>query len=106
MITSASVVTAPPYATPSGRAAGVTVHARPWMRLDVEYRDDTGSITLRFLGRTQIPGIAVGRRLTVAGTPWLDGDSLVLVNPLYTFVDDDNCSVCRLRNGRSDEFRT
>jgi two-component system KDP operon response regulator KdpE len=102
--TAISAVVARQHATLTGRTTRVAARVRPWVRLEVELCDDTGCITLRFLGRTQIPGVAVGRRLTVEGTPWLDGDLLVLVNPLYMFLDDDNHSVCTLRSGRPDEF--
>jgi hypothetical protein len=40
-------------------------------------------------------GLVLGCRLTVEGTPWLDGDFLVIVNPLCTFVDDDGHSACK-----------
>jgi hypothetical protein len=69
-----------------GWVTGVAAYVRPWVRLDVEFCDGTGSITLRFLGRTQVPGIIKDRRMTVEGTPWMDGERLVILNPLYTFL--------------------
>lgn len=73
----------------SGWVTEVSAHVRPWVRLNVEFCDGTGTITLRFLGRTQIPGIVLGCRMTVEGTPWMEGDTLVMLNPLYMFLGDD-----------------
>jgi hypothetical protein len=51
--------------------------------------DGTGTITLRFVGRTEIPGIVPGTLMSVEGTPLPQGDALVVLNPLYTLLDDD-----------------
>jgi hypothetical protein len=72
-----------------GRVTGLAEHVRPLNRLDIELSDGTGSITLRFLGRTQIPGIVLGCHMAVEGTPWMEDDTLVMLNPLYMFLDDD-----------------
>jgi hypothetical protein len=77
----------------AGWVTGVAAYVRPWVRFDAEFCDGTGTITLRFLGRTQIPGIVVGCRMTVEGTPWMEGDTLVMLNPLYMFLGDDVQSV-------------
>jgi hypothetical protein len=53
----------------------------------VELCDGTGTITLRFLGRTEVAGIVSGSRLRVEGTPWMDEGTLVMLNPFYEFVD-------------------
>jgi hypothetical protein len=38
------------------------------------------------MGRTEIPGMVVGRRLSVMGTPSTEGNTLVMLNPLYEFL--------------------
>jgi hypothetical protein len=76
----------------AGWVAVVAAYVRPWVRLDVEFCDETGSITLRFVGRTHIFGMVKGRPMTVEGTPRMDGDSLVILNPLYMFLGDDVAS--------------
>jgi hypothetical protein len=63
--------------------------SRPWVRCDVELGDDSGTITLRFLGRRAIPGMFGGRRLRVEGTPLQQGGRLLILNPLYEFPGDD-----------------
>ena len=73
----------------AGRVTAVASYVRPWVRLDVDLCDGTGTITLRFLGRTQIPGIIVTSRLGVEGTPWREGDSFVMLNPTYMFLDEN-----------------
>jgi hypothetical protein len=45
--------------------------------------DETGQLDLMFLGRRQVPGLAVGRRCTVEGTVRPEGERLVVWNPLY-----------------------
>jgi hypothetical protein len=69
----------------SGQVVAVAAHVRPWVRLTVELCDGTGTITLRFMGRTEVPGIVLGSHLRVEGTPWMEDGILVLVNPLYEF---------------------
>jgi hypothetical protein len=69
----------------AGQIVAVTAHVRPWVRLSVELCDGTGTITLRFMGRTEIPGIVLGCQLRVEGTPWMEDGALVMVNPLYEF---------------------
>jgi hypothetical protein len=60
-------------------------------------------ITLGFLGRTQIPGIVTGCRMTVEGTPWMEEGTLVIVNPFYK---NDDQSACKLPHGVPDEFQS
>ncbi|MDC4233189.1 DNA-binding protein [Actinomyces sp. B33] len=48
--------------------------------------DGTGSIELRWPGRTHIPGLSVGVHIEVEGTAGFQGDQLVIVNPLYRVV--------------------
>jgi hypothetical protein len=70
----------------AGQVVAVAAHLRPWVRLNVDLCDGTGTITLRFMGRTEIPGIVPGCRLRVEGTPWVECDTLIMLNPLYEFV--------------------
>jgi hypothetical protein len=104
--TAISAVVARRPAMVAGWVTGVAAHLRPWVRLDIEFRDETGAITLRFLGRTQIPGIVTGCRMTIEGTPWMEEGTLVIVNPLYMFLDDDDQSACKLPHGVPDEFQS
>jgi hypothetical protein len=90
----------------SGWVSSVTTRVRPWVRLDIALRDRTGCTTLRFLGRTHVPGIVVGCHLRVEGTPCRHGEDLVILNPLYVFVGQDDQPVCTLRNGRYNEFQS
>ena len=69
----------------AGQVVAVAAHVRPWVRLTVELCDGTGTITLRFLGRTEVPGIVLGCRLRVEGTPWMEDGLLTMINPLYEF---------------------
>jgi hypothetical protein len=69
----------------AGEIVAVAANVRPWVRLNVELCDGTGTITLRFMGRTEIPGIVRGCRLRVHGTPWMEGGTLIMLNPLYEF---------------------
>jgi hypothetical protein len=70
----------------AGEIVAVAANVRPWVRLNVELCDGTGTITLRFMGRTEIPGIVLGCRLRVQGTPWMKDGTLIMLNPLYEFV--------------------
>jgi hypothetical protein len=72
-------------ATLEGRITAVRASTRPWVRFDVELSDGTGSVTLRFVGRTEVPGMRPGRRLSVEGTPAEDHATLIMLNPLYEF---------------------
>ncbi|MDA8315511.1 MAG: hypothetical protein ACP5PM_05300 [Acidimicrobiales bacterium] len=49
--------------------------------------DGTGTITLRWLGRTQVPGISTGTSVTVEGTVVDQHGLLVLLNPMYRFEE-------------------
>jgi hypothetical protein len=104
--TAISAVVARQPTTLSGWVTGVAAHVRPWVRLNVEFSDGTGSIALRFLGRTHVPGLVVGGRMAVEGTPWMEGDGLIMLNPLYMFVDDDDRSVCKFPDNVPDEFQS
>jgi hypothetical protein len=73
--------------TVRGRITSVTTSQRPWVRTDVEIADGTGALVLRFLGRSGVPGMVAGRRVTAEGTPSHSGKVLVMLNPLYSFDD-------------------
>jgi hypothetical protein len=75
--------------TVRGRVDSVQARSRPWTRFEVVLTDLTGSITLRFMGRSVMPGIEAGRRLFVEGTASVEGDRLVMLNPLYSFLPDE-----------------
>jgi hypothetical protein len=66
----------------------VAAHIRPWVRCNVELSDGTGTIALRFMGRTDVPGVVPGCHLRVEGTPWMEGDILMMLNPLYDSVGE------------------
>ena len=67
-------------------ARAVTFYERPYRRTEVELDDGTGVLRLRFMGRTQVPGLTPGRRLVAEGTPASAPDGLVMLNPLYRLV--------------------
>ncbi len=81
---SAAVPRRPAFLT--GQVVAVAAHLRPWVRLNVDLCDGTGTITLRFMGRTEVPGMVPGCHLRVEGTPWMEGDTLIMLNPFYEFV--------------------
>lgn len=76
-------------ATVRGSVSRVITHRRPWLRTDAELVDDTGSVVLRFVGRSHVPGIVPGRRLRAEGTPFFELGQLVMLNPLYVFEGAD-----------------
>jgi hypothetical protein len=45
--------------------------------------DGTGRVDLLFLGRREVPGLAVGARCHVEGTARMDHGRLTIWNPLY-----------------------
>jgi hypothetical protein len=70
------------------RGAITTMRVRPWAEgtssLECTLVDDTGGITLVFLGRRRIAGIELGRGLTAEGMVSENRGRLVILNPLYT----------------------
>jgi hypothetical protein len=70
----------------AGEVQSVASYERPWVRIDAEVTDGTGSLLLRFVGRPGIPGLAVGSRIVAQGTPGLVGGILVMLNPRYAFT--------------------
>ena len=69
-----------------GDVVSVVSTERPWVRTDATISDGTGSLVLRFVGRSSVPGVEVGRSLVVDGTPGLVGRDLVMLNPVYSFA--------------------
>ncbi len=57
------------------------VHGTPTLEIDVS--DDTGRLTVVWLGRRAIPGIEVGRRIVVKGRLTHGGARPVIYNPTY-----------------------
>lgn len=51
--------------------------------LEVEVVDETGSLTLVWLGRYDIPGVLPGRRLTIEGRVVRNGDQRLMYNPRF-----------------------
>ncbi|MDA8295378.1 MAG: hypothetical protein M0004_02110 [Actinomycetota bacterium] len=50
--------------------------------------EDGARVDLVFLGRTQVPGIAVGARLRFAGTAGRSNGRLSVLNPRYCFLEE------------------
>lgn len=50
--------------------------------LECTLEDASGSVTLRFLGRSTVPGVEAGRRLVVEGTIGCEWSRRVVWNPL------------------------
>ena len=74
-------------ATLRGRIAVLTLRPRsgtPW--LEAELNDGSGSITLIWMGRREIPGLIAGRELKVTGrVSWVDGRRR-MYNPYYELL--------------------
>jgi amino acid transporter len=54
--------------------------------VDVEVWDETGGVTLQFLGRREIAGLDVGSRLRAEGMVGEESGSLTILNPSYEIV--------------------
>ena len=68
----------------SGRVRSITV--RPWAdvaTLECTLVDDTGGITVVFLGRRKVGGIKPGTRMTVEGMVGAHDRKLAILNPVY-----------------------
>jgi RecG-like helicase len=50
--------------------------------------DGTGGLTATFMGRRQVPGVHVGRRIEVEGTVIESRGELAIMNPEYTLLAD------------------
>lgn len=71
-------------ATLRGRISVLTLRPRsgtPW--LEAEFSDGSGTVTLIWMGRREIPGMVAGRELVVTGrVSWVDGRRR-MYNPYY-----------------------
>lgn len=54
--------------------------------LEADLNDGTGVVTLVWMGRRAIAGVAEGRRIKVSGRLTRRGDSLVVYNPDYRLL--------------------
>ena len=54
--------------------------------LQVEIWDETGGVTLNFLGRREIAGLEVGMELRAEGMVGEEDGSLVILNPSYELI--------------------
>lgn len=102
-VTALSAVVPRVRATVAGRIIAVRAYRRPWMRLDVELSDGTGTIILRFMGRAAIPGMSPGRRVGAEGMPSAQGGALFMPNPYYAFVVDDDVDDDHAEQSSDDE---
>lgn len=70
--------------TIAGVVSSVCLHpADQAPSLEVEVADDSGHMTVVWLGRRQIPGIEAGRRIVVCGRMTHTADHPVIFNPKY-----------------------
>jgi hypothetical protein len=69
----------------SGEVTRLVSRSHPGVQLDVHLSDGTGAVTLRFLGRTELPGVQVGMTLVAEGTPARVHGDVVILNPVYSF---------------------
>lgn len=85
-----SMVARAPLAVPvtvSGTLRTVTLRPRAEVAaLEAELYDGTGTLTLVWLGRRAIGGIAPGRTLLVSGRITRRDDRLVMFNPTYELL--------------------
>ena len=72
----------------AGEVRSVVSHERPWVHTDAVLDDGTGTVTLRFMGRSEVPGVAAGSRMSAEGTPAIERGVLLMRNPLYSFGTD------------------
>lgn len=75
-------------ATLRGPIMAVSIHQWPARSCKVELNDGTGSVILRFIGRTALPGFVPGRWVSAEGTPAASVGPLVILNPLYSFLPE------------------
>jgi hypothetical protein len=69
-----------------GQVISVTTCVRPRARFQVVIEDGTGTLTLRFVGRRNVPGMAPGADVWAEGTPMMERNVLVMLNPLYRYL--------------------
>ncbi|HUR18627.1 MAG TPA: hypothetical protein VMZ51_06780 [Acidimicrobiales bacterium] len=66
------------------------MRVQPWAdvaTLECTLVDDSGGITVVFLGRRQIAGIHPGTRMSVEGVAGAHRDKLAMLNPDYTLLE-------------------
>jgi hypothetical protein len=66
-----------------------SLRVQPWAdvaTLECTLVDDTGGVTVVFLGRRRIPGITLGRMMVVDGMAGAHHGKLALLNPEYTLL--------------------
>ena len=71
----------------AGRVRGVRV--QPWggaPSLECTLADETGSVTLVFLGRRQVAGIRTGTIMSAQGTAATHHGQLAIINPVYEII--------------------
>jgi len=68
-----------------GRLLGVECRERHGPCVEAALDDGTGRISLRWLGRHAVPGVAPGALVTVEGTVVDERGHWVLINPRYQF---------------------
>ncbi len=73
----------------AGEIESVASYERPWACTDATIKDGTGQLVLRFVGRASVPGLVTGRRVIAQGTPGLVDGGIVMLNPLYSFAEED-----------------
>ena len=55
-------------------------------QVDIEIWDETGGLTLRFLGRSEIKGIEIGKLISASGLASESEGNIVFCNPEYTIL--------------------
>jgi RecG-like helicase len=74
----------------AGRVKGVRV--QPWAEkiasLEITLADSTGGLTIVFLGRRHIGGIALGAHMVVEGMVTEVRHQLTIINPAYELLPD------------------
>jgi RecG-like helicase len=69
-----------------------SMRVQPWSgvgSLECTIVDQTGGLTLVFLGRSTIGGIRLGTRLIAEGMVSASRDRLVILNPVYELLPQD-----------------
>ncbi len=74
------------WATVCGEIVGIRAHRVPGPVVEVDLDDGTGAVTLRFLGRTEVPGICPGERVVAAATVVERRGRLEMWNPHWSLL--------------------
>lgn len=71
-----------------GTVSSVTINPQDdSRRLEVDFRDGTGQVTLVWMGRRSIPGIQAGTTMLVEGRLSRHGHQAVIYNPRYELLN-------------------